>query len=152
MLEQTIYVTTDAGKDATHTGISGVQRPEYVRIKKIDELAELLLVSSPQRAHGTHEEQDVLIRADPGTGKTWSIRQLALLLARKLKESKEPVPLVPLLVPVQRLAIHMRKASPEERKGDLICLFIKKEFSGDEVKLLLQERCAGRCTPKPPTV
>ena len=103
LLKETIYITTDAGQDATGTGVSGAQRADYVGVQTIEQLAKLLAAPSPLRARGIHEEQDVLIRAEAGTGKTWSIRQLVLLLAIDLLKSTEPVPLVPLLVCVQRL-------------------------------------------------
>ena len=139
--EQTIEVTTDAGVDATGTGISGVQRADYLAAKSMSDLAKLLLTPSPDRAQGIHTEQDVLIRAEPGTGKTWAIRQLALMLATELQQpGNEPVPLVPMIVPVQRLAVLMRKASAREREGDLVKFFIEKTFSGNERTMLLQAR------------
>ena len=33
LLEQTIYITTDAGQNATGSGISGVQRSDYANVK-----------------------------------------------------------------------------------------------------------------------
>ena len=141
---QTIYITTDASEDATGTGISGVQRPEYVDAKGMAQLAKLLMARSPHRVHGTHEGQDILIRADPGTGKTWSIRQLTLLLATELRgPSSEPVSFVPLLVPVQRLAVFMRKATEQERSSDLIAFYIEKAFDAEDRKLLLQVQSTG---------
>ena len=49
------------------------------------------------------------ICALPGTGKTWSLMQLALLLAIQLEKSgggspDDPVKPVPLMIPVQRPA------------------------------------------------
>eukprot|EP00966_Prymnesium_polylepis_P203155 4706309-Prymnesium_polylepis.1 len=120
-------------------GISGVQRQEYRSIKQIDDLIAPLAKPSPRRDEGIHEEQDVLVCAGPGTGKTWSLRKLALLLATKLQATgTEGVPLVPLLVTVQRLAVHLRAASAAARKGDLLRFYIEAEYQGDERKLLLQ--------------
>ena len=155
LLEQTIYITTDAGQNATGSGISGVQRSDYANVKTMPELSDLLVMPSPLRSRGTHPEQDVIFRAEPGSGKTWSLQQLVLLLAYTLFESKEPVPLVPILVPVQRLAVLMRDASPAEREGDLLLFFIEKNFSGDEKKMLLQVRSGSvkmaetYCMPEP---
>ena len=137
---QTIYITMDAGENATGTGFSGVQRRDYRTVRQIGDLVDLLLKPSPRRAQGTHENQDVLIRADPGTGKTWSIRQLMLMLVEKVlaQAGSEPVRLVPIMIPVQRLAVLMRKATADELRDDMLRFYIKKQYQGDEQKLLLQ--------------
>ena len=138
-MEQTIAVTTDAGVGATGTDISGVQREDYLAVRSMHDLAKLLLAPSLHREQGIHTEQDVLICAEPGTGKTWAIRQLGLILAKELQQpGNEPVPLVPLIIHVQRLAVLMRMATTEERQGDLVKFFIEKTFNGDERTMLLQ--------------
>ena len=40
LLEQTIYITTDAGQNATGSGVSGVQRSDYANVKTMPELAD----------------------------------------------------------------------------------------------------------------
>eukprot|EP00959_Pyramimonas_sp_CCMP1952_P242144 5061629-Pyramimonas_sp.AAC.1 len=78
-------------------------------------VSRILLKPSPKRAHGTHEAQGVLIRAAPGTGKSWSMLQLQYMLAKELVShadagadagaNTEGVRLVPLLVVVQQLVV-----------------------------------------------
>ena len=54
----------------------------------------------------------MLIRADPGTGKTWSMQQLAHTICEKLLGAEQAgVMLVPLLVPVQQLAKHLAESN-----------------------------------------
>ena len=138
LMTQLIHVSMDAAT-ASDGGISGVQRADYISVGTVPQLARLLRASSPARAHGTHQEQDVLIQAGAGTGKTWSMRQLTLNLAKFLERSAEPVPLVPLLIPVQRLALLMRAfpGNAELLNQDLVRFFIHHAFSGDEQLMLL---------------
>lgn len=84
--------------------------------------------------------QDVIIRAEAGTGKTFGLQQLALLLATELQASEDAVPLVPLLIPVQRLAVLMRQTGRgrEEQADDLLAFFINAQFEGADRDLLLQ--------------
>jgi hypothetical protein len=61
------------------------------------------------------------------------------LLAEHLQTSTDPVPLVPLLIPVQRLAILLRRnglSASDSR--DLIKSFIEFEFSDGVRRMLLQ--------------
>ena len=99
----------DASAAATGTEDAGLMKSEYADAKMIRDLVKPLLTSSPNRSQGVHAEQNVLMRALAGTGKTWSIKQLALHLLHEPQASDETVPLVPLLIPVQRLAVYMRK-------------------------------------------
>ncbi len=114
LAEQLIHITTHVGEGATGTGFDGVQREGWSSVEQVAQLAELLLAPSPKRPQGTHESQGVLIRADPGTGKTWSMQQLAHTIAGKLASAEHPggVMLLPLLVPVQQLAKSMGEPNP----------------------------------------
>ena len=104
---QLIHITTHSGAGATGTGKDGVQREGWSSVKEVKGLAKLLLKPSPARLRGTHEAQGVLIRADPGTGKTWSMNQLTHRLAESLKADSKGagIKLVPLLVPVLELLV-----------------------------------------------
>eukprot|EP00242_Pyramimonas_sp_CCMP2087_P002138 CAMPEP_0198232874 /NCGR_PEP_ID=MMETSP1445-20131203/115952_1 /TAXON_ID=36898 /ORGANISM="Pyramimonas sp., Strain CCMP2087" /LENGTH=667 /DNA_ID=CAMNT_0043913561 /DNA_START=14 /DNA_END=2015 /DNA_ORIENTATION=+ len=105
--DQLIHIRTTAGENATGTDISGVQLPEWTSATTMASIAELLLKPSLLRAHGTHEAEGVLIRASPGTGKSWSMLQLHYLLAKDLagntSHDDSGVRLVPFLVVVQQL-------------------------------------------------
>ena len=66
---------------------------------------------------GTRDTPPVLVCAEPGTGKTWSAVQLTHALARQCQEqaaSREPLPLVPVLVYVQRLSRMLEGSDPTE--------------------------------------
>ena len=77
---------------------------------------------------------------------------MVLLLAIDLLKSTEPVPLVPLLLPVQRLAVLLRGARPEEREADLLRFFIEKEYSDNETtrRMLLQASVGHAQSHRPP--
>ena len=93
--EQLIHISVSA---------KGVNRPGFSNVETIKGLAVELLAPSPDRAHGVHSTQPVLVCANAGTGKTWSSVQLIHELASCCKLSDAMVPLVPALVCVQRLA------------------------------------------------
>ena len=46
---------------------------------QVRDLVKLLLIPSPGRIYGTHSTQPVLVRAGPGTGKTWMAKQAACI-------------------------------------------------------------------------
>lgn len=135
MKDQLILIETIAGEGAAGKGVSGVQRAGWKDVKDMNALAELLAVSSPARAQGTHEAQGVLILAGPGTGKTWSTQQLAYKLARRALDSQEALPVVPLLVPVQRM---LSVIDATKQIDTLLARYITSSFDGDEREALLQ--------------
>ena len=85
---------------------AGVQRTGYSDAGNVQALCEKLLEPSPDRAHGSHPMQPVLVCAKPGTGKTWSAVQLvhAMALRCRAPDVTRGVPLVPLLIYVQRIS------------------------------------------------
>ena len=77
------------GRPGEAIDLSKHGRPRYpaafanVRyLSDVRSLYPLLLQPAAGRAHGRKDAQPVLIRAGPGTGKTWCISQLAYFLAR----------------------------------------------------------------------
>lgn len=84
---------------------------DYSSATSILELATPLLLPAESRPSGCFSSQPVLLRAGPGTGKTWSSVQLVHALATKCAEDESSAvdaqsysfPLVPALVYVQRL-------------------------------------------------
>ena len=115
--EQLVFIETQTGETATDTGISGVQQPEWMNASDMASVSRILLKPSPKRAHGTHEAHSILIRAKPGTGKSWSMLQLQYMLAKELVSQADAgadagantdgVRLVPLLVVVQQLVVFL---------------------------------------------
>ena len=65
--------------DDTNELVRGVTTGKWMAMKTISDLADILTEPSPNRQHGTIDVQPVLIRAGPGTGKTWSMQQLGTI-------------------------------------------------------------------------
>lgn len=101
----------------------------WFSISNVLELVELLLKSSTSRSRGVHLAQPTLVRAGPGTGKTWMVKQAAYSLAKRLSSAScrkchgitdRPiacehfgVKLVPILVYVQRIVRLVRECCNE---------------------------------------
>ena len=86
---RTISLRGIEGRPGEAIDLSKHGRPRYpgafanVRyLSDVRSLYPLLLQPGAGRAHGRKDAQPVLIRAGPGTGKTWCINQLAYFLAR----------------------------------------------------------------------
>lgn len=97
------------------------------KIKDVKELVELLLKPSIHRSRGVHLAQPTLVRAGPGTGKTWMVKQAAYTLAKRLSHRECEVcrgkptstqcehfgmQLVPILVYVQRASARLDPPRP----------------------------------------
>ena len=113
------------------TPVNGVQRAGWSDAADVAALVPLLAETSPRRAHGEHDSQPVLIHADPGSGKTWSIAQMMFMLAQLAAandDSSDPCfcyDNVPLVVPVQRLAMLVKQGLASI--GSLLADFILQE-------------------------
>ena len=86
---RTISLRGIEGRPGEAIDLSKHGRPRYpgafanVRyLSDVRSLFPLVLQPGAGRAHGRKDAQPVLIRAGPGTGKTWCINQLAYFLAR----------------------------------------------------------------------
>ena len=91
---------------------AGPARGVRVAVGDVNQLADLLLEPSPRRAEGLHPTAPLLVRAAPGTGKTFLLKQLLYTLATRLERADDGgVPLVPLFVPVQLLVRHRVRAN-----------------------------------------
>ena len=109
---------------------------------------------SLKRSEGTHIAQPVLVRAGPGTGKTWMIKQALFLLAEACGDDKtagEGVRLVPVIVFVQRIVRLLREHGddPQELLADpngLLRWYISSEFAEQhedrQMLLIAHELCA----------
>ncbi|KAL1515891.1 hypothetical protein AB1Y20_002506 [Prymnesium parvum] len=137
--DQLIDIAVDSSETATGIGIQTVQRKGWrpADLNNMHALAIKLMESSPKRMQGTHEAQGVLIRANPGTGKTWSLQQLCWIMASELqKENTMQVSLVPMLVRVQRLVKYSALAKASNSK--LLLAYIDGEFSQSHAQMLRQ--------------
>ena len=81
----------------------GQKRPEYAAIENVHELLQLHLEQGD-------DAPPILVRAKPGTGKTWTSRQLVRSLAVDPRQRALPCDerLVPLLIFVQKLSHELR--------------------------------------------
>ena len=68
------------------------QTAERFGSQDVKELVELLLKPSVMRSRGVHLAQPTLVRAGPGTGKTWMVKQAAYTLAKRLKADPPELP------------------------------------------------------------
>eukprot|EP00929_Paragymnodinium_shiwhaense_P074635 TRINITY_DN38204_c0_g3_i1.p1 TRINITY_DN38204_c0_g3~~TRINITY_DN38204_c0_g3_i1.p1 ORF type:complete len:2282 (+),score=602.47 TRINITY_DN38204_c0_g3_i1:73-6918(+) len=128
--------------------IAGVQHPDFFGVQNIAALVCLLTEPNRRRHLGAHDHcPPVLVRAGPGTGKTWSMQQLLYYLARQLGEARpagqaDPVPLVPLLIPIQKLArmLRQRQAAEGDDAGDatnLVLFYICNEYPAGPTRDML---------------
>ena len=111
------------------SSVSGIQKAEWLAVTDIRQLVPLLREPSADRESGKHDNQPLLIKAKPGTGKSWSVFQLHYQLAKACRDrlSEGGVPLVPMLVEVQKLTRMMRmmRASGEANSLDGINLLVR---------------------------
>ena len=114
--------------------------PAWTKIQNVRSLAPLLLTKSTTRSQGTFQAQPVLLRAGPGTGKTWAVQQLFYFLAKELLADESSndqgggdIPLVPVIVYVQRLARLMRKGTVTARGGmELLLAYVREECGSED--------------------
>ena len=115
----------------------GCNPPRYASVHTVPLLVDEMLEPSPQRNEGTHTAQPVLVRAGPGTGKTWMIKQTYYLLAEGLGGEQSTgggVRLVPLIMFVQRIVRLLREHGddPQEVLADprgLVRWYIDNEWA-----------------------
>jgi hypothetical protein len=133
--DQTLHVST-----ATDV-LDNKSIPAEWKINDVRDLAILLLRPSPGRPMGTHPAQPVLMRAGPGTGKTWMIKQAAFIVAEALRETRTDggIRLVPMVMYVQRIVFLIREGGA---KGGLLMLYIESVYAGKKAetwrKMLIQ--------------
>ena len=128
---------------------NGLAPPQYApsQMKDVPGLVKEQMEASPKRSEGTHTAQPVLVRAGPGTGKTWMIKQALFLLAETLGNDEtagEGVRLVPVIVFVQRIVRLLREFGEDpqellENPNGLLRWYISSEFveMHEERKMLL---------------
>jgi len=89
-------------------------------LKNVRDLADCLLRACDEQARhlGCYRVPAFLIVAAPGSGKTWTMKQLAYLLAR-VPTSQVTLAQAPLVIYVQVLASLIRKYDPRQRECEL---------------------------------
>ena len=127
--DQTLHVST-----ATDV-VDNLSIPTEWRVNDVRDLVTLLLVPSPNRVMGTHSAQPTLVRAGPGTGKTWMTKQAVFTLADRLRSggggAKDGIRLVPVVVFVQRIVYLVREGqNASGAKFDLLPRYIESVYSG----------------------
>ena len=81
-LEEHAYAHMRGMPEANTSG-GGRQVPKWKDVKAVTDFESLLLAPTAQRWTGHHKAQPLLLRAEPGTGKSWSMLQLRLILAKR---------------------------------------------------------------------
>ena len=147
------------GRAGEMIDLSKHARPKYpatfanVRaVSDIRSLYPLLQAPGDGRVHGRKEAQPILLRAGPGTGKTWCIMQLLFFLARGQRSSSQQwaalrqgltrrckylagghaenaarLELTPYVVYVQKLARLMRQSAQPMPTGELVLFYMRAE-------------------------
>jgi Leucine-rich repeat (LRR) protein len=133
--DQTLHIST-ATEALDNTRVI----PAEWKVSSVLDLCTLLLVPSPNRANGSHASQPVLVRAGPGTGKTWMAKQAVYTLADRLLRGSgmgDGIRLVPIVVFVQRIIYLLREKDDKkevqgqgERKPTLLERYIESVYSG----------------------
>jgi len=99
--------------------------PFVADLKNVRDLADCLLRACDEQARhlGCYRVPAFLIVAAPGSGKTWTMKQLAYLLASRVPTSSQgtssSLAQAPLVIYVQVLASLIRKYDPRQRERDL---------------------------------
>ena len=107
-------------------------------MENVLDLVKILLISSPNRACGSHSTQPVLVRAGPGTGKTWMAKQAVFTLADRLLRGgigiSDGIRLVPIVVFVQRIIYLLREDTLGKSGGSLLRKYIESVYSGKKME------------------
>ena len=141
-------------------------------MRDVRDVVSRLLEPSPNRQSGTHPAQPVLVRAGPGTGKTWMVKQALYTLASRLMGKSsgggsssgggggkllEGVRLVPVIVYVQRIVRLLREASEDEvetqqmlTSRQLLRFYIESEFGGPQNDTCALPSWPALATNRPP--
>ena len=109
----------------------------HINLKNVAQLAGKIIGQhqAAKRLMGIMAQQAILLSAGAGTGKTWSMQQLAYTLAEELAEESEGPQLVPIVLYCQKL---VKLWSPAQDTS-LLVQYIRSEFQDPEmVAMLLQ--------------
>ena len=129
--DQTLHIST-----ATDAVDNARPIPAEWHVHNVLDLVRLLLVPSPNRANGCHSQQPVLVRAGPGTGKTWMAKQAVFTLADRLLRGTtggnvDGIQLVPIVVFVQRIIYLLREDVKKDGSAlSLLERYIQSVYSG----------------------
>ena len=132
--DQTLHISTATEEQDNNRTIP----PEW-NVSDVRDLVRLLLIPSPGRIFGTHSTQPVLVRAGPGTGKTWMAKQAVFTLADRLLlgeggATNDGIRLVPIVVFVQRIIYLLRegaeKSAEASKSMSLLERYIASVYSG----------------------
>ena len=88
-------------------------------VDDVSTLVDILLTAAPRRISGEYPAQPLLMRAGPGTGKTWMCKQAVWMLADKLQHTNDwkGVRLIPLVMFVQQIIYILRDVNDADREG-----------------------------------
>jgi hypothetical protein len=132
--DQTLHISTATEEQENARAI-----PSGWNVTSVLDLVTLFLVASPGRIFGSHSTQPVLVRAGPGTGKTWMAKQAVFTLADRLLHcqggaTNDGIRLVPIVVFVQRI-IYLLRESNDSKNADkkdqtLLERYIQSVYAG----------------------
>lgn len=127
---------------STQEGVEGSVNRLGESINNVRDLSRILRRPDEHRKNGGHVSQPVLVRAGPGTGKTWMSKQAAYMLADQLGETAEEgahkgVRMVPMIVYVQQI-VYVLRDTVVPTVENLLEVYLRKMYPDWHVALLLQ--------------
>ena len=143
--EQTINISTKNDRAASGAGLTIAKGQEA----DVEQLARAFSRPRRHRVFGVPDKfNPVLVRAAPGTGKTWMVQKLVFELSGICPldvMQHDGVGLVPVLIYVQRLARFVREAPkkhpdkwPERPKpSDFLELYLKAEYTNNAKRVAM---------------
>ena len=127
---------------STQEGVEGSINRLGETITNVKDLARILRRPDEHRKNGSHVSQPVLVRAGPGTGKTWMSKQAAYTLADQLGECAEAgvhkgVKMVPVIMYIQQI-VYVLRDTEAPPVSDLLEVYLRKVYPEWHVATLLQ--------------
>ena len=127
---------------STKEGVEGSVNRLGESVRNVRDLSRILRRPDDHRRNGGHTSQPVLVRAGPGTGKTWMSKQAAYMLADQLGETAEGdvhkgVRMVPVIMYVQQIVYVLRDTDVPSVE-ELLEVYLRKMYSAWHVAVLMQ--------------
>ena len=127
---------------STQEGVEGSINRLGETITNVKDLARILRKPDEHRKNGSHTSQPVLVRAGPGTGKTWMSKQAAYTLADQLgetatKDVHKGVRMVPVIMYIQQI-VYVLRDTEAPNVADLLEVYLRKVYPEWHVATLLQ--------------
>ena len=127
---------------STQEGVEGSVNRLGETITNVKDLARILRKPDEHRRNGGHTSQPVLVRAGPGTGKTWMSKQAAFTLADQLGEMADDgvhvgMRMAPVIMYIQQI-VYVLRDTEVPAVEDLLEVYLSKVYPSWHVATLMQ--------------